>query len=124
MVTEHRRNNVFDGVGVAHRGPVPDASSESHHVDHFRMKWVRHNAMAPLEIVSPNALPRSTAIVGPPRGRFKSAGIHSSRIARVNGNVVNVLVAIEGILPSFAAIGGNENSAAYGGTRRVTAPRR
>src|ERR1035438_740750 len=83
--------------GPGRAGPAPPAVSGD--VDHCRIGGVQYHAVAPLEVVAPQAVPGGAAIFGAPGSGIEAARVKNAGILRVHGDVVDVLRVLENGLP-------------------------
>src|SRR5579862_1580170 len=108
------RGNFIDRASVALGGAMPNATAIGVDVDLVGVGRIGRDTVSPLEVVSANALPGCASIVGAPRGRFESRGIHDFGIALIHGDVVDVLISLKHVAPGFAAIRRRVDSASLG----------
>lgn len=85
---------------------MPNAASERGDVDFVTILWVRDDPLPPLEVEAGDARPVQSAIGGTPGRRFESSRVNDFWIGWINGDVVNVTVLIEDLLPVCAAVFG------------------
>src|ERR1019366_3984050 len=116
-------DDVLGRLRVAIRGTVPDTAAEGGDIDHLRVVWVRYHAVTPLEVVAPYPLPGDAAVERAPCGILETAGVERLGVVRVNGNVIDVLIAVQHVLPRTTAIRGEPDAAVDGAVRRHAAPR-
>src|SRR5204863_6128316 len=105
--------DVFDGLRVASCGSVPHTPAEGGDVNEIGVQGIRNHAVAPLEIETFDAAPGFAAVARPPGGRLEAAGVKDLRVARVDRNIVNVLVAREHIPPGTTAVSRNKDAAIH-----------
>src|SRR5215471_426256 len=81
---------------------MPHAAAERRDVDLIVVKRIGNHPMSPLEVESGNTDPVQTAVRRPPCRRFKAGSVDHIGILRVNGDVVNVAIFVEHLLPALA----------------------
>src|SRR5215471_7475183 len=103
ILKERKRNHAGS---IPHcslfRRAVPNAAAECRDVDHPGIGGVGNYAMAPFEVVAGDALPMLAAVRRSPRRGLESGGVEHLWIARVDGDVVDVLVPIQNVAPALA----------------------
>src|SRR3984957_10386073 len=83
---------------------MPHAPAEGRDVDLIAIQWIGNHSVSPLEVKSGNADPMQPAVCRPPGRRFEASGVDHIRVLRIDGDVVNVAILIEHLLPVLAAI--------------------
>src|SRR5205085_9945855 len=79
---------------------VPHASAECRNEYHFAIRRVGNDTVPPLKVIPVDAFPTLAAIGGPPCRGFESARVQRVRLARVDRDIVDVLIFIEHIAPA------------------------
>src|ERR1019366_7053823 len=90
---------------------VPYAAPVSGDVDPGPIQRVHRHPVSPFEIEFRDAPPGEPAIDAPPGGGFEAGGAQYPGVVGVDGDVVDVLVAIQHPAPGGAAIDGEVNAA-------------
>src|ERR1019366_9585124 len=103
---------VSGHFGTGRGAAVPNPPAVSGDVDHCRIGGVQYHAVAPLEVVAPQAVPGGAAIFGAPGSGIEAAGVKDAGILRVHGDVVDVLRLLENRLPGGAGVGGQKHASA------------
>src|SRR5258705_5248420 len=85
-------------------GAVPDTSAEGCDVDLIAILRVRNHPLSPLEIESRNACPMQTAVGRAPGGRLEACRVKNLGINWINGNVINVAIFLQYLLPGLASV--------------------
>src|ERR1017187_2965562 len=105
------RNDIFDGIRIAFRRAVPNATAVGGHVDHSRIDRIGNDPLIGFEVQPGNAAPVFPMVGGPPDGAFMPGGVDDSGVRRVDGDVKDMLVAGENVTPAGASVVGNIDSA-------------
>jgi len=85
-------------------GTMPDATPESRDVDLITVQRIGNHSLAPLEVKSRNAGPVPPAVRRSPGRRFKTSRVKNIGILRINGNIVDVAIFVEHLLPALATV--------------------
>src|SRR5271157_5903676 len=101
---------------------MPDTASESRDVDLVVVGRIGNDPVRPLEVEPGNPRPVLTSIVRAPGGRFKSGRVQNARVIRIDGDVVNVAVAVKDLPPGPASIFRKKDATAIPMCPRGAAP--
>ena len=91
---------------------MPDTTSEGRDVDLTAVGRIGNDPVRPLEVEPGNPRPVLASIVRAPGGRLKSGRLENARVIRIDGDVVNVAVAVKDLPPCPAGIFREKNAAA------------
>src|SRR4051812_29096865 len=83
---------------------MPDAAAEGGDVNLAASLRIGRHPMAPLEVVPGNCLPGQSAIRAPPCRAFEARRVERTRVFRIDGDVINMLVAIQHSSPGGSTI--------------------
>ena len=83
---------------------MPDAAAKRGDKDFISGCGIGNDAMSPFEIKAGDASPVFTTVGRSPRRRFEARGVKNFRVARVDGDIVNVAIFFENLTPCFSCI--------------------
>src|SRR5437879_976304 len=102
---------------------MPDTPAERCDVYLIGVPWIGNHPVPPLEVKSPNTRPVQPAVCRSPGRRFKARRIDHIGVSGINGDVVNVAILVEHLLPALAAILREKNPSAISVFSRRSRPR-
>src|SRR4029077_11895654 len=91
---------------------MPDTSAERCDVYLIGTQRIGNNPVSPLEVKSGNTRPVQPAVWRPPRRPCEPSRVEHIGVSRINGDVVDVAILVEHLLPALAAILREKNPSA------------
>src|SRR5215469_11600923 len=116
-----RRCNIYSS-GITTGSAVPDTSTKSGDVNHLRIFYIRHHPMSPLEVVSRDPSPVLSLVARSPCRRLKARRIQDRGIMGIDRHIIDMLIAVQRILPALAAVDRHEDSSARAVLTRCAGP--
>src|SRR5947207_9335578 len=91
---------------------MPNTPAECRDVYLISVQRIGNYSVPPLKVKSGNTRPVQPAVCRSPGRRFKASRIDHIGVSGINGDVVNVAILVEHLLPAIAAILREKNSSA------------